>query len=335
MTPLNADAGRLKNHSDPDEFENETQLYTLAMLADLVKLPISTMRRWLRRGIIQPVRQIKKVTYFDFPEIAHARRIAKLIAESKVPKQIESKLARVAARHPCLNRPLQHFSLVADGNGVLVQHDQCLIEPDGQMRLSFDEDVESIDSACYPLNLGNASSFFTLESTPADSAAIQRACQTLSSPRKFMEFASELESRQELDAAIEVHRACLLAFGPSAQLAVRLAELLYLVGDLPAARERYYMAIELDESLVEARSNLGCVLVELNQYDLALAAFQGALKYHEEFPDVHFYLARLLDEMERNIEAEFHWKYFLTLAPKSPWADEARHRLDCGFKVDL
>ena len=74
-----------------------------------------------------------------------------------------------------------------------------------------------------------------------------------------------------------------------------LAELLYRSGDLAAARERYYAAIELDENYVEARANLGCLLAEQGEHALAEAAFRGALEYHPDFADAHFHLARLLD----------------------------------------
>ena len=97
--------------------------------------------------------------------------------------------------------------------------------------------------------------------------------------------------------------------------------------DLAAARERYYMAIELDEDYVEARANLGCVLAELGEKELAISAFQGALAYHDAYPDVHYHLGRILDEVGRSDEATVHWQSFLRLAPTSPWADEARERL--------
>jgi tetratricopeptide (TPR) repeat protein len=87
------------------------------------------------------------------------------------------------------------------------------------------------------------------------------------------------------------------------------------------------MAIELDEDYVEARANLGCVLAQTGQLDLALAAFQGALAYHNDYPDVHYHLARTFDELGRTEEAERHWQEFLTLAPNSPWSEEARQRL--------
>ena len=108
----------------------------------------------------------------------------------------------------------------------------------------------------------------------------------------------------------------------------RDVELLYRLGDITAARERYLMTIELDEEYVEARANLGCVLAELGQYELAIAAFEGTLQFHPDYPDVHYHLARTLDEIGRHDDAERHWQQFLTLSPSSPWAEEARGRLE-------
>ena len=111
--------------------------------------------------------------------------------------------------------------------------------------------------------------------------------------------AAELEEDGQLAAAAEMYRAAMAAAGPKAEICFQVAELLYRQGDLGGARERYYMAIELDEDYVEARANLGCVLAETGQRELAVAAFEGALRYHPDYADVHYHLARTLDEMQR------------------------------------
>ena len=77
--------------------------------------------------------------------------------------------------------------------------------------------------------------------------------------------AAELEEDGQLAEAAEMYRAAMAAGGPKAELCFQVAELLYRLGDLTAARERYYMAIELNEDYVEARANLGCVLAETGQ----------------------------------------------------------------------
>jgi Tfp pilus assembly protein PilF len=106
-----------------------------------------------------------------------------------------------------------------------------------------------------------------------------------------------------------------------------LADVLYRAGDLAAARERYYAALELDEEYVEARASLGCVLAELGELELAAATLEGALGYQSQFADVHFHLAHVLERLERHDAAAEHYRTFLALAPESPWADAAREHL--------
>jgi tetratricopeptide (TPR) repeat protein len=86
----------------------------------------------------------------------------------------------------------------------------------------------------------------------------------------------------------------------------------------------------LDEDFVEARSNLGCVLAEQGDFALAEAAFRGALEYHPDYADAYYHLARLLDREHRSAEASRHWQLFISLAPASPWAEEARERIGRG-----
>jgi tetratricopeptide (TPR) repeat protein len=119
----------------------------------------------------------------------------------------------------------------------------------------------------------------------------------------------------------------LMAAGPRAEIHFALADVLYRAGDLSAARERYYAALELDDEYVEARATLGCVLAEMGEVELAAATFAGALAMHPDFADVHFHLANTLERLDRHDEAEAHFRTFLELAPESPWAEAARDRL--------
>ncbi len=52
---------------------------------------------------------------------------------------------------------------------------------------------------------------------------------------------------------------------------------------------------------------------KLGQRDLAAAAFEGALRYHPDYADAHYHLARTLDEMGHRRTAEQHWRRFLSL----------------------
>lgn len=297
------------------------RLYTPSMLAGLLDVPLSTIRRWHRRGLIHPTRQIKKLPYFDFQEVASARRIAQLIASGETPKTIENKLSQLSDLYPNLQRPISQLSVIVEGRNVLLRQGGGLVEPGGQMRIDF----TSLDVAQLETHEDQAD-FLKIEQ--AAHSKKPKTLNELVTPSEFISMAIDFEDDEDPESAIQVYRAMSLAFGPSADACFRIAELLYQQSDLAGAKERYFMAIELDETYVEARASLGCVLVELDQHELALSAFKGALDHHADYPDVHFHLARLLDDVGREEEATPHWKTFLTLAPKSPWAEEARARLE-------
>ena len=275
------------------------RLYTPAMLADLLGVPVAVIRRWHRRGLIVPAREVRRLPYFDFQEVATARRLADLLAAGVSPQAIEKQLEAISRCLPGVGRPLAQLSVIVRGKEILLRQGDGLVEPGGQFRFDFD----------------------AWEGPPTHEQAVP------SSAEQMCRMAAELEEDGQLAAAADMYRAAMAAIGPKAEICFQVAELLYRSGDLGGARERYYMAVELDEDYVEARANLGCVLAETGQRDLAVAAFEGALRYHPTYADVHYHLARTLDEMKAADQAEEHWRAFLEQAPDSPWSDEARRRL--------
>ena len=322
--------------------ENEPQvrrLYTPAMLARLLHVPVTIIRRWHRRGLIVPEREVHRLPYFDFQEVATARRLAELLAAGDSPEAIERKLAALARSTPGVERPLAQLSVIVQGRQLLLRQGEGLIEPSGQRRLDFEArqwDANAADPAEDPAT----------EAAPDDGPTparprtlpinqlLSQQLERLPTAAELLSEARQLEDEGQVLAAVEAYRAALLASGPNPEICFQLAELLYLAGDIGAARERYSMAIELDENFVEARANLGCILLELGQVELAIAAFQGALSTHADYPDVHYHLARSLDRLGRPYEAEPHWRQFLRLAPDSPWAEEATLRLGLETPAD-
>lgn len=297
------------------------RLYTPAMLADLLGLPVAEVRRWQRRKLIVPTREVRRLAYFDFQEVATARRLAELVAAGVSLASIEKMLAAVARQLPDVERPLAQLSVVVEGKQLLLRQGEELVEPGGQLRFDFGAVTDEGPSAAQKLSVSQEILPLAMHRIDPDFP---------STPEEILRCAGELEDAGQLAAAAEMYRASMAAAGPSPEVCFRLAEVLYQLGELGAARERYYMAIEIDEDYVEARANLGCVLAELGEPDLAVAAFEGALAYHGDYPDVHYHLAKLLDQLNRPDEAVEHWTTFIRLTPDSPWADEARDRLEVG-----
>ena len=310
------------------------RLYTPAMLAELLEISVAVIRRWHRRGLIIPVREIHRLPYFDFQEVATARHLAELLEAGASPAEIERRLEELARYVPDVDRPLAQLSVIVEGRHILLRQGEGLVEPGGQLRMDF-ESLEANAQEQQVIEVTREDVVRVFDRHDAEAAEpkilpfdnlVDRAVLP-QNPEEILAQASEHEEAGELEVAIELYRSFLAAYGLRAQVCFQLAELLYRTNDYTAARERYYMAIELDENYVEARANLGCVLIDTGELDLAIAALLGALKYHPDYPDAHYHLARTLDELGRHEEAVDHWRAFLVLAPDSPWAQQARDRL--------
>ncbi len=300
------------------------RLYTPAMLAELLRVPLAQLRRWYQRGWLRPAKVVHKLPYFDFQEVTVARRLAELYQAGATTQTILRQMADLSRCRPDLDRPLGQLPLRIEGKQILLWDGDRLMEPGGQLRLEFEGvPTQAEQNQNLPQRPGASSSaaFCLAERfVPTDSPPYY-------SPEEMVQIAMQFEETGQLREAAEMLRAALAAAGPSPELCFQLAELLYRMGDLSGARERYYMAIELDEDFVEARCNLGCLLAETGETELAVAALQGALAYHPHYADAHYHLARLLDQLGRTEQAKSHWRSFLALAPESPWSQQAQTRL--------
>jgi tetratricopeptide (TPR) repeat protein len=284
-----------------------------------------------------------------------------LLSAGMSPQTIEKKLAELARFLPNIDRPLAQLSIIVEGKHLLLRQGDGLVAPGGQTWFDFQGTAAETHD---PANAARAADVVARSPDRATSGAgdvrsgprghpvarsgvrvttraitaesddepkatlpIAPALFATASVSELIARAARFEDDGDLESAADMYRTALAVGGPDAAACFALAELLYRLGDVTAARERYFMTIELDEEYVEARANLGCVLAELGQRELAIAAFEGALAFHDEYPDVHYHLARNLDDLGRADEAELHWRAFLDLAPESPWAATARQRL--------
>jgi tetratricopeptide (TPR) repeat protein len=212
-------------------------------------------------------------------------------------------------RAPGVDRPLANLPTAVVGKRLLLWRQDQLIELSGQQWLAFSDEsaTEAEVSPIRPLGIN-----------------------TQVSVEELLALAARCEEADELTEAADLLRAALAAGGPRAELCFQLAELLYRLGDSAAARERYYMACELDENVVEARATRGCLLAEHGQLDLAVAALEGALACHVDYADAHYHLARLLDDAGRSEDAAAHWRRYAELSPTSPCEDEAEASTSAG-----
>ena len=300
------------------------RLYTVPMMADVLGVPVAAVRHWQRGGLLEPTRRAGTLEWFDFQQLVIGRQLARLLSAGFSLRDIDAKLAALASGSAAAAARAAG-RIVADGRRLSLRCDNRLLGDGGQMQLGFYTDGLALDDDTVVMPLVHT----TVPAPTCDgSIAIAVDGDEPDSTAELLDLAADLESAGEYAEAAEALRAVLQADRPTAQVMFMLAELLYRAGDLTAARERYYAAVELDADHLEARASLGCVLAELGEHELALAALEGVLRQQPDYADAHWHMAGVLTDVGRPADAQRHLRTFLALAPASPWAKLAREQLD-------
>lgn len=299
---------------------------TPAMLADLLGVSVRVIRRWHRLGLITPAAMLHKLAYYDYAEVATAKRLATWIQSGADARTIERRLSELVDVLPDIQRPLDQLSILIEGKEVLLRHGDGLVETGGQLRFDFDAMLPPSEGEQELLSeMVDQQSVLAFPPPGSPPMLVQ---QPTIPQDPLMIAAYEAEDDDDLETAIEIYHTILSRDGARADISFQIGELLYRMNHLVAARERYYQAIELDPNFVEARASLGAVLAELGQTHLAVAALRGALSLHEDYVDVHYTLARTLQRSGESEDALQHWKRIVDLAPDSNWAEEAAQYLE-------
>ena len=158
-----------------------------------------------------PVREVRRLPYFDFQEVAAARRLAELLAAGVSPETIEKKL-----EDDC---PLSARRRTAAGT-------------------AFGHCAGQADSAAAGRRADRAGRADAIRFRALERGTELPAERPLpSTPGQMASLAAELEEDGQLAEAAEMYRAAMAAGGPKAELCFQMAELLYRLGDL-AGRPR-------------------------------------------------------------------------------------------------
>ena len=341
-----------------------TRLYTPSMLASMLDVPVATIRQWSRMGLIHPVRQVKKLPYYDLREVDGARSLAQLLEKGVSPALIKEKIEQLGKYLPDAVRSLDQLSILLSGKKALFRIGSDLVDTRGQFHFDLDDapdyvlriqngssnDQNSTDSpnnapVGFPWELvdqQDTQSVPDSEPEPTDFASIlDMALMDDSAPlpvseQTLREDIAALQQAGDWDNALAAARLLLLAYRSDSlqQLSednVVLADVLFQLGRIDAAEERLLIALEYDSDNLEARLNLGCLLKQQGNNSAALSAFKGCLEQFPDYADAHYHIALLLDELERSDDALEHWQRFWDLTPSGPWKTVAAERLGLEY----
>lgn len=321
--------GQARSLLDDDEVGHPgiRRLYTAAMIAAVLDVPPAAVRHWVRGGLLEVAETSGSVEWFDFEQLVVGRHLARLLGQGLSLREIDAKLAGLVpggARKAAAAAGRVRI----DGRRLSIAEGGRLLAAGGQLQFGFytaplaeasRDDAPAVVEWAKPRPATPSEAIFDGDDDlppPGSDAA------------EILDLADDLEAAGEYVEAAEALRAVLQTQGPTARVMFMLAELLYRSGDLTAARERYYAVIEIDPNHLQARTSLGCVLAELGEHELAIAALDGVLRQEPGYADAHWHLAGVLHETGVAADAAHHLRRFLHLAPESPWAALARDRLE-------
>jgi len=339
-----------------DHREEIRRAHTPAMLSRLLDIPVRMIRRWARLGLIRPVRRVCRLPYFDYREVASARRLAALLEQGVAPQTLEKSLAELSQAISGTDRTLAQLNLLVQDEKVLMRDERGVLNPrTGQRLLDFDA-AEPSGVASSSTAFGEAAADAAGEDDDPVSLPFSTA-QRQADERQMTDWNAEewfhegcrLTEEAEFESAINAFRngMSLLAseqlivrsgmnpptddhgtlFPDPADINFHLADALYRAGRVEAAIERYYCAIESAPDFIEAWTQLGCLQSERGQLDLAEQSLITAISIHPGNPDALLHYAQLLEQTGRADEAISYWKQYLQHDSRGPWSDHARNRI--------
>jgi tetratricopeptide (TPR) repeat protein len=297
--------------------------HTPAMLSQLLSVPVNTIRKWERIGLIRAVRTIGRLPYFDFQEVAGARRIAELLDAGVPVLQVQAGLEQLKEWLPNTDRPLLQLEFLARGSRLLYRDQRGLVETVSGQRC-FDFDITQEDSNEDDKEADD--DFQTTIPINGTEPVIDKNQLNRTATEWYDEGCRLLDSDQA-NAAIEAFRMSLMDAPHEAVTHFSLGNALYRLGRRAGALERFYSAAECEHDYLEAWLQIGNVHAELGEPEAGLQAFDVALSVHPDYADVHWHKADLLSQIGRKTEAIPHWHAYLRQETRGPWAESARQHL--------
>ena len=282
--------------------------YTLSDAARILSVSPARLRYWEQTDLVSSQRGEREVPAFDFRDLVSARAVIGLL-EGGVPlRRIRRSVETLRAKLPEVQEPLSALRLWSGASGrIVVEHDDCLVEPDGQMLLDF----RVSDPA--------PSEVVRLRSEDREAAMtavdwFERGCAQDGEPATYAE-------------ATEAYERALALEPRFADAHCNLGAVLYNRGQRSEAQACFLRCLALAPDHLEAHFNLGNLLEEKGLEEEALSHYLAAYQADPLHPALQVNLALVYEKLGRVEDSREAWRSYLKTHSDGPWAEVARQRL--------
>jgi tetratricopeptide (TPR) repeat protein len=239
-------------------------------------------------------------SFFDLLQVKKVRDLrAKRVKSATILASLQAMQARVAG----MENPLLEAGSFSIGSRVAFRTEGKALEPiDGQFIMDFDDSGRVV---------GTTDSFRRVP-----------ACESVGA--LFARGVALEEDPATANDAISSYRKVLQLDPDYAPAHINLGTLYYNQSDYELAEEQYRRAIEADPRYALAYFDLGNVLDETQRLTEAVAAYKTALQLAPTYADAHYNLALAYERSQQPRLALKHWRAYIKLDARGPWAAHAR-----------
>jgi tetratricopeptide (TPR) repeat protein len=263
--------------------------YTVADVAQLIKLAPAQVRAFARDGFLSPGRGPRGDFRFSFQDLV-VLRAAKDLAAARIPaRRIRRTLKRLRQELP-RGRSLAELRITAEGERIVVRDGETAWNPDsGQVVIDFQ--VRDLATRAAPI--------------ARRTARAAQAAEADYDADGWYELGFELEAVAPHEARDAYRRA--LELDPyHADAHVNLGRLLQEEDLTEEAETHYRAALAVAPEHATAWFDLGTALEDLRRPGDAVEAYRRAILADRRLADAHFNLARLYEKAGKKAAALRH-----------------------------
>jgi tetratricopeptide (TPR) repeat protein len=272
--------------------------------SDLLRILRITARQlsgWQRAGLVAVS---DTFSFFDLLQIKKVRDLrAKRVKSTTILASLQAMQSRVAG----MKNPLLEAGSFSVGSRVAFRTEGRALDPiDGQFIMDFRDSTRVVEAK----------------------AAVRPAVRPIAAVDTIVDLFAHGVSLEEdpLSAAeaIASYQKVLKLDPDYAPAHINLGTLYYNQSEYEQAEAYYRKAIEADPRYALAYFDLGNVLDETQRVDEAIAAYKAALQLAPTYADAHYNLALAYERSRQPRLALRHWRAYLKLDGRGPWAEHAR-----------
>ena len=266
--------------------------YSTRSMADFIGLSPKSVRRYVRRGLLEPKRNDRGHFNFEFQDVV-LMRTAKRLLDAKVSSQKTLNLLLKLKSEMHAAQKLASVRIFANGKSVLVRNRDSIWNADsGQGVLDFDQNARCF--AITSLHGPDLMELLEMEDLDTDD---------------WYNLGLDLEE-VDLERAPKAYQRALEKDENNVDAYVNLGRLQQMSGEFELARQHYLNALAKNSAHQLANYNLGTLYDELDQLEEALVHYKKA----DQIPDAHFNLARIYELLGDEFSSHRHMRDYRKLS---------------------